>query len=113
MRTNRYVSDLTPAQWKRVRGVLPSAKPGGRPRSVEVREVLNGILYVVRAGRAWRMMPEDLPPWSTCYDYYRKWRKDGTWKRLEHALSPPSPSRRRAEKTPLGAGRETLDSPTA
>ncbi len=95
MSTMRYPTDLTPAQWKRIQDVLPSAKPGGRPRSVEVREVLNGILYVVGSGRSWRMMPKDLPPWSTCYDYYRKWREDGTWTRLSTALlTASSPSSR-------------------
>src|SRR5215210_3321085 len=82
----RYPSDLTRAQWKRLKRMLPPAKPGGRPRSVDLREVLNGILYIVRGGCAWRMMPTDLPPWSTCYDYFRKGRDDGTWQRLNDAL---------------------------
>jgi putative transposase len=82
----RYPSDLTRTQWKRLKRLLPAAKPGGRPRSVDLREVLNGILYIVRGGCAWRMMPKDLPPWSTCYDYFRKWRDDGTWRRLNDAL---------------------------
>jgi len=62
----RYPSDLTRTQWKRLKRMLPEAKPGGRPRSVNLREVLNGIFYIVRGGCAWRMMPSDLPPWSTC-----------------------------------------------
>ena len=109
MRVKRYPSDLTPAQWERLQGELPSAKPGGRPRSVKLREVLNGILYVVRAGCSWRMMPKDLPPWSTCYDYYRKWREDGTWKRLDKILLTSSPSRRRTEEEPRGIARGSLD----
>src|SRR6476661_5573874 len=82
----RYPSDLTRTQWKRLKRMLPEAKPGGRPRSVNLREVLNGIFYIVRGGCAWRMMPTDLPPWSTCYDYFRKWRNDGTWARINDAL---------------------------
>jgi len=82
----RYPSDLTRTQWKRLKRMLAPAKPGGRPRSVDLREVLNGILYIVRGGCAWRMMPTDLPPWSTCYDYFYKWRNDGTWRRLHDAL---------------------------
>jgi putative transposase len=82
----RYPSDLTRSQWKKLRRLLPPAKPGGRPRSVDLREVLDGILYIVRGGCAWRMMPTDLPPWSTCYDYFRKWRNDGTWKRVHDTL---------------------------
>src|SRR4051794_16541620 len=66
--------------------MLPPAKPGGRPRSVDLREVLNGILYIVRGGCAWRMMPHDLPPWSTCYDFFRKWRNDGLWRRINDTL---------------------------
>src|SRR5512147_1716407 len=67
----RYPSDLTRTQWKRLKRLLPPAKPGGRPRSVNLREVLNGVFYVARGGGSWRMMPKDLPPWSTCYDYFR------------------------------------------
>ena len=77
----RYPSDLTHTQWKRFNRLLPEAKPGGRPRSVDLREILNGIFYITRGGCAWRMMPKDLPPWSTCYDYFYKWRNNGTWSR--------------------------------
>ena len=86
MKRKIYPSDLTNWQWNRLEALLPAAKPGGRPRSVDLREVLNGILYVVRGGCAWRMMPHDLPPWSTCYDYFRKWRDDGLWGRINDAL---------------------------
>jgi putative transposase len=72
----RYPSDLTRNQWKRLKRLLPPAKPGGRPRKVKLREILNGIFYIARGGCAWRMMPKDLPPWSTCYDSFRKWRND-------------------------------------
>src|SRR2546423_5885552 len=83
---NRSPSDLTRTQWKRLKRLLPPAKPGGRPRSVQLREVLNGIFYITRGGCSWRMMPKDLPPWSTCYDYFYKWRNDGTWSKLNDAL---------------------------
>src|SRR4051812_11101464 len=82
----RYPSDLTRPRWKQPKRLLPPAKPGGRPRSVDLRKVINGILYIVRGGCAWRMMPTDLPPWSTCYDYFRKWRNDGTWAKLNDTL---------------------------
>src|SRR4051794_6825720 len=85
-KSKRYPSDLTRTQWKRLERLLPPAKPGGRPREVDLREVLNGIFYIARAGCAWRMMPTDLPPWSTCYDYFRKWRDDGTWSNINDAL---------------------------
>jgi len=82
----RYPSDLTRTQWDRLRPLLPDAKPGGRPRSVDLREVLNGIFYITRGGCGWRMMPRDLPPWSTCSDYFYKWRDDGTWSRINDSL---------------------------
>lgn len=86
MKRKHYPSDLTDAEWNRLKRLLPPAKPGGRPRSVDLREVLNGILYIVRGGCAWRMMPHDLPPWSTCYDFFRKWRNDGLWRRINDTL---------------------------
>jgi putative transposase len=82
----RYPSDLSRTQWKRLKRLLPAAKPGGRPRSVKLREILNGIFYILRGGCAWRMMPHEFPPWSTCYDYFRKWRNDGTWAKLNDTL---------------------------
>ena len=83
---NVYPSDLTDAQWKVIEPLLPPAKPGGRPRSVNMREICDGILYVVRSGCAWRMLPHDLPVWSTVYDYFRKFRRDCVWQRLHDAL---------------------------
>ena len=100
MRLKRYPSDLTRAQWKRLKRLLPPAKPGGRPREVKLREVLNGIFYIARGGCAWRMMPTDLPPWSTCYDYFRKWRNDGTWQRINDALRTQIRHRDQREKSP-------------
>ena len=88
MNRKPYPSDLTDAQWEELAPLLPPAKPGGHPRTVEVREVINGILYVLRSGCTWRMMPHDLPPWSTAWGYFRRWRKDGTWQRIHEALRP-------------------------
>jgi putative transposase len=99
-RAKRYPSDLTRTRWKRLRRLLPKAKPGGRPRSVDLREVLNGIFYIARGGCAWRMMPKDLPPWSTCYDYFYKWRNDGTWARINDALRTQVRRRNKREKSP-------------
>jgi putative transposase len=100
MKPKRYPSDLTPTQWKRLRRLLPPVKPGGRPRSVKLCEVLNGIFYIVRGGCAWRMMPKDLPPWSTCYDYFRQWRNDGTWQRIKDALRTQVRHRHQRKKSP-------------
>lgn len=86
METKRYPTDLTDPQWDLIRPLLPKAKPGGRPRSVDLREVVNGILYIVRGGIPWRMLPKDLPPWGTVHFYYRSWRIDGTWQKLLDVL---------------------------
>ena len=86
MRYQRYPTDLTDEQWKLVAPLLPAAKPGGRPRSVDLREVLNGIFYVIRGGVLWRMLPHDLPPWGTVHYYYRRWRLDGTWEKILKVL---------------------------
>jgi putative transposase len=100
MKPKRYPSDLTLTQWKRLKRLLPPAKPGGRPRSVDLREVLHGLLYLARGGCSWRMMPKDLPPWSTCYDYFRTWRHDGTWPKLNDALRTQVRHRDQRKKSP-------------
>ena len=82
----RYPSDLTEAEWALVAPFVPPAKRGGRKRTVDVREVLNGIFYVLATGCQWRALPKDLPPKSTVYDYLSLWAWDGTLRRLHHAL---------------------------
>jgi putative transposase len=81
-----YPSDLTDAQWKLLEPLVPTAKPGGHPRDVEIREVINAILYVLRTGCQWRYLPHDFPPSGTVFWYYNPWRKDGTWERIHDAL---------------------------
>lgn len=81
-----YPSDLSDRAWVILEPLIPLAEAGGRDRSVEMREILNGILYILRSGCSWRMMPHDLPPWSTVYDYFRKWRLAGVWETLHTAL---------------------------
>ena len=82
----RYPSDLTNAEWAIVAPMIPPAKRGGRPRTVNVREVLNGIFYVLSTGCQWRAVPKDLPPQSTIRDYLDLWDWDGTLERIHHAL---------------------------
>src|ERR1700758_622822 len=82
----RYRSDLTDAGWTLVAPLIPPAKRGGRPRSVDVREVLNGIFYVLSTGCQWEAMPKDLPPKSTVWAYFDLWTWDGTLERIHHAL---------------------------
>lgn len=86
MARNAYPTDLTDAQWSRVVQSIPPAKPRGRPRSVDVREVVNGILYLNRTGCAWRLLPHDLPPWGTVHSYYRQFRPTGVWDEIHDRL---------------------------
>ena len=82
----RYPTDLTDREWAILEPVVPPAKPGGRPVAHRRREILNAILYVLRGGNSWRMVPHDLPPWQTAYYYFRRWRDDGTWEQVHTAL---------------------------
>ena len=81
-----YPTDLTDDEWRVVEPLIPPAKPGGRPRSVDPREVLNGIRYLLRSGGAWRLLPHEFPPWPTVYAYFRRWDADGTWERMAGVL---------------------------
>jgi transposase len=77
-----YPTDLTDEQWALIFPLLPAPKSGGRPRTTDLRAVLNAIFYIVVAGGAWRMLPKDLPKWKTVYHYFRAWRLDGTWEHI-------------------------------
>jgi transposase/4-amino-4-deoxy-L-arabinose transferase-like glycosyltransferase len=83
-----YPAYLTDAQWQRIVPLLPPAEPNGYHNGVELREVLNGILYVACDRYDWRSFPHDLPPMSTVYYYFRQWRLDGTWQKILDALHP-------------------------
>ncbi len=85
-RSLRYPSGLTDAEWALAEAMIPPAKRGGRKRSVDVREVLNGIFYVLSTGCQWNAVPTDLPPKSAIYDYLDLWDWDGTLERIRHAL---------------------------
>jgi putative transposase len=99
--TLAYTSELTLEQYELLASVLPPAAPTGRPRRVNLMQVVQAILYVLVSGCAWRLLPPSYPPPSTVYYYFRKWRNDGTWKRVHDHLVPwvrviegrdPSPS---------------------
>ncbi len=96
-----YPSDLTDHQWAILQPLIPTAKHGGRPREVNMREVINTILYLNRSGCQWDMLPHDLLPKSTVYDYFAQWRNDGTWQRMMDALR---------EQVRVEAGREPTPS---
>ena len=82
----RYPTDLTDRQWGLLAPLIPPAKAGGRPRRADMREVMNAILYVDRNGVTWRALPHAFPPWRTVYHYFRLWRLDGTWERINGVL---------------------------
>jgi len=81
-----YPSDVTDAQWAILEASIPLARVGGRPRTVDMREIVNAMLYINRTGCQWDMLPHDFPPKSTVYVYFAQWREDGTWERLVDAL---------------------------
>ncbi len=86
MNRKAYPTDLTDEQWTLLAPLLPPAKSGGRPRSVDLREITNAMLYLLRTGCPWRSLPHDLPPWGTVWAYFRRWRDDGTLDRLHDEL---------------------------
>lgn len=81
-----YRTDLTDTQWTILEPLLPDAKPGGRPRTTNLREVLNTLLYLHRSGGQWDLLPHDRLPKSTVYEYFAAWRTDGTWQRILDTL---------------------------
>jgi putative transposase len=87
MTANRkpYPSDLSDDQWSIIAHLLPHKKAVGRP-GVDLREVVNSVLYIYQSGQEWRMMPHDLLPWQTVYGYYNRWLKDGTWENINAHL---------------------------
>lgn len=86
MERKPYPTDLTDEQWKLIERFLPPPRPGGRPRKTNLREVVNALLYLVRSGCQWRMIPHEFPPWKTCYNYYRAWIDNGTWEEIAAEL---------------------------
>lgn len=82
----RYPSDLTDEEWALISPLIPPAKRGGNKRTVEIRQVVNGVMYILSTGCQWAALPKDLPPRSTINDYFRRWDYDGTIDRIHHAL---------------------------
>lgn len=98
-----YRTDLTDEQWNELAPLIPPAKPGGRPREVDMREVINGIRYVLRTGCAWEHMPHDLPCCKTCWYYFDRFSGDGTWRTIAEALHPPARVRSGRDPNPSEA----------
>ncbi len=98
-----YPSDLTDQEWAILEPLIPPAKEGGRPRTTDMRDVLNALFYVDRTGCQWRALPHDFPPWSTVWSYFRAWRDDGTWKRMHSTLREQVRVKQGHEPTPSAA----------
>jgi transposase len=81
-----YSTALSNAEWQILEPLLPPEKPGGRHRKYPMREIINAIQYILRGGCAWPLMPHNLPHWRTVYEYFRDWKKDGTWLRIHDHL---------------------------
>jgi transposase len=85
---DRYPSNLTDAEWERLKPLIPDASPGGRPRKTDMRAAMNAIFYLLRAGCPWRYPPRDeFPPRSTVYNIFRKFQKDGVWEAIWEELN--------------------------
>ena len=86
MLNQTYPTDLTDSQWEHIKDLLPAVKTRGRPRELEMRCVVNAILYLVVGGIQWRMLPREYPKWQSVYYYFRQWKRDGTWRVVHESL---------------------------
>ena len=102
-RRRSYPTDLTDRQWALIAAMIPDAAPGGRPRKADKREVVEAILYVLRAGCAWRLLPHDFPPWQTVYYYLQRWEREGVWGKIHHTLVMADRERAGREASPSAA----------
>jgi putative transposase len=86
MNTQTYPTDLTDRKWDYIKDMIPAAKAGGRPRNLDMRQVLNAILYILVSGAQWHMLPKDYPKWKSVHHYFRLWRDDGAWQHIHATL---------------------------
>jgi transposase len=98
-----YPSDLTHGQWAVMEPMIPEAAPGGHPRRVPKREIVEAILHLLRAGRSWRLLPHDFPPWQTVYHHLRRWEREGVWTWVHHAPVMADRERAGREASPSAA----------
>jgi putative transposase len=103
MSRREYPSDISDEEWAILEPLIPPQKPGGRPRTTDMREVINAIFYLDRTGGQWRALPHEFPPWSTVWSYFRRWRNDGTWERIHTALREQVRRKQGRESTPSAA----------
>src|SRR5215204_7070328 len=81
-----YSTDLSDAEWNYIQPHLPAPKGHGRPRTHSLREILNAVFYLLKSGCQWRLLPHDFPRWPTVYHYFRRWRIDGTWEKINRSI---------------------------
>ena len=86
MESRRYPTDLSDGEWRCISPHLPCPTGQGRPRLHGLRAILDAVFYVLKSGCPWRLLPREFPPWKTVYDWFRRWRIDGTWERLNAEL---------------------------
>jgi putative transposase len=86
MTRKAYPSDLNDAEWGDIKDLLPPASKIGSPRTIDFREIINAIFYLVNNGIKWRAIPHDFPPWSTVYTYFRRWTRNGLWAEINTIL---------------------------
>jgi putative transposase len=96
----RYPTDLTDQQWGLLAPLIPKPKPGGRPAVHDRRELVDAVLYWLRSGGAWRLLPHDFPPWQTVYHYWRLWRQQGLWEQVLARLRQQERLRQGRQPTP-------------
>lgn len=103
MNQKRYPSDLSDKEWELLEPLIPAVKAGGRPATYARREIVNSILYVLRSGCSWRMLPKDLPPWDLVYGYFNRWRKTGVWQQVHEQLYRQMRAQLQRQATPTAA----------
>ena len=81
-----YLTDLSDTEWNYIEPYMPAPKGHGRPRIHNLREILDAVFYVLKSGCQWRLLPHDFPRWPTVYHYFRQWRLDGTWEKINRAI---------------------------
>ena len=103
MNRTPYPSDLNDTEWQLLEPLLPPPKPGGRPIKYPRREIANAVLYILRTGAAWRMLPHDLPPYRIVFHYYRTWQRDGVRQQVNDALCQQTRQRQGRHPEPSAA----------
>ena len=98
-----YPSDLSDEEWAVLEPMIPAAKPGGYPRRVDMRQILNALFYQQRTGCQWRYLPKEYPRWPTVWTYFRQWRRSGVWETLHTALREAARRQMGREATPSAA----------